>query len=156
MDGLAAGSLGVAALALVLSLRHEALLHRNVSLRCYTTDVPGSADYVLVLALSANHGPDALRDVHLYYHRPWRLLPQTCRTEKEPPTLAAPDGDWVIDSTPKRLRITAEDYAGRYRKRRLSNGIKRPRFVGIRTDRGRRYARRIPRKFIQQATRDQG
>jgi hypothetical protein len=78
----------------------------------------------------------------------------TRRAERvNPVNVVAIDGANLtfVGDQPVKLRVSIEDYQAQHKDKLLGHGRKRPKYIGIKTDDGPRYAARIPVAFRKSA-----
>jgi len=151
-------AVAIALVSLFLGARHERLFRRGLTISTFAEADSKTEETKLHVWITCNHRPMTIRDVRLYFGRPRRWKPKTRRAEQDPPPnfLSDPsDADKAVAERPVTYVLALSDYEAF----RLDPKRKRwPRFathIGVRTNDGHRYAKRIPRQ-IRRAGRSDG
>ena len=149
-------AVGISLVSLLLGARHERLLRRRLTISTFAEADSKTQETKLHVWLTCNHRPVAVRDVRLYFGRPHSWKPKTRRAEADPaPNFMSvpPTADKVVADRPVTYVLPLSDYEA------FQLGPKRKRWprlashVGVRTNDGHRYVKRIPRK-VRRANRN--
>lgn len=149
-------AVAIAFISLLLGARHERLFRRGLTISAFEEADNKTEETKLHVWITCNHRPVTIRDVRLYFGRPRRWKPKTRRAEEDPPPNFLPDpsdADKVVADRPVTYVLALSDYEAFQLDPKRKRWPRLATHVGVRTNDGHRYAKRIPRQ-VRRAQRD--